>query len=193
MRAPAGKVGGEVSASYARLDEATVAAIHRLLPEARIIYILRDPIRRTWSQTAMDFRKRGYGDPGSLPADDVVAYLSRPTVQQNSDYLRVLATWEAHYPPAQIHVDFYERLAESPADFLKDVLRFLGLDASDAVVPATVGQPRNRGRYSPPPPAVARVLARRYLEPCRAYHRRFSSRYTAAWLRACEELAAFRG
>lgn len=49
----AGRIAGEVTAAYARLPTREIARIHAIMPEAKMIYILRNPIERTWSEAAM--------------------------------------------------------------------------------------------------------------------------------------------
>jgi len=38
-----GQIAGEITPAYARLDEDTVGRVHSLMPNAKIIYLLRDP------------------------------------------------------------------------------------------------------------------------------------------------------
>jgi hypothetical protein len=62
MTRPPGRVGGEVTPAYARLAADAVALVHQTVPEARIIYLLRNPVQRMWSQAAMHWRKQGVDD-----------------------------------------------------------------------------------------------------------------------------------
>ncbi|MFQ5625609.1 MAG: sulfotransferase, partial [Methyloligellaceae bacterium] len=44
------KVAGEATPEYALIGETGLGHIKRLAPDARIIYIMRDPVTRAWSQ-----------------------------------------------------------------------------------------------------------------------------------------------
>ena len=187
MTPPQGKIGGEVTPAYARLDDEGVARVHTIVPEARVIYLLRDPIQRMWSQAAMHWRKQGVVDLTQVPTATLLEYLSAESPRRNSDYLQTLSIWERHYRPEQIHVDFLERIADEPAAVLDDIFRFVGIDKVAYVAPAP-SEARNVGRPPAMPDEIARLLARRYLEPCRTYHQRFNNAYTGAWLERCERL-----
>ena len=44
------KIVGEITPAYQILDEDDVRKIHELMPNTKIIFIVRNPIDRTWSQ-----------------------------------------------------------------------------------------------------------------------------------------------
>ena len=187
----AGQIAGEVTPIYACLDESVVAKIHALTPEARIIYLLRNPIDRAWSQGAMLF-DRGYLEYQSLytvPEHVILAFINNASnnVYENSDYVQALDVWGNYYAEEQIFVGFFDQLVESPAALLRDILRFLDLPAGDAYIPANVGRKVNARRYPPMSPQIKRQLARRQYENLEQLHRRFANRYTAAWLEDARE------
>ena len=189
MTPPPGKTGGEVTPAYARLDEEAVSRVRRVLPQARIIFLLRDPISRMWSQMGMHWRKAENTDVGQAGSPTLFRFLEKEHPYRNSDYLTTLSIWERHYPSEQIHIDFLERIAEAPSAVLTDIFRFIGVDPHDSRGVPAPSTPKNVGRTPPMPDDIGRFLARRYLEPCRAYHRRFDNSYTAAWLDRCERMA----
>src|SRR5215207_5202714 len=43
-----GKVAGEATPDYAILDEEAIAHVHGLMPDAKIIFMMRNPIERPW-------------------------------------------------------------------------------------------------------------------------------------------------
>ncbi len=186
----AGQIAGEVTPAYARLDQATVARVHALLPAARIIYLIRNPIDRIWSQAAMFFSYTYRGHRGIHAASDQ-AILKFVNVQsralRNSDYIQTLDIWGNYYGEEQIFVGFFDQLVESPANLLRDILRFLDLPAGDAHIPDDVGRKVNARRYPPMSPQIKRQLARQQCENIEQLHRRFANRYTAAWLRDAQE------
>src|SRR5574342_1090135 len=107
-----GQIAGEVTPEYARLEAGVVDKIHGLMPRARIIYLLRNPIERAWSQAAMHF---SMGDrPGlhTIADGEIKAFLERESVFRNSDYVKNLQVWERVYTPRQIFVGFYEQLVQ---------------------------------------------------------------------------------
>ncbi|RMH88590.1 MAG: sulfotransferase [Calditrichaeota bacterium] len=178
-----GQVAGEVTPAYARLDEAVVARIHSLMPGVKIIYLLRDPIERLWSQAAMHFSNRGYDNLLNVPEMELQAFLNRKNANLNSQYPEVLRRWETYFPSEQIFVGFFDKLREDPAGYLKDIYRFLGVEAEDRYIPPQVAQKHNARTYPPIPDHLARMLAERYYGDIESLHRRFENPYTARWLK----------
>ena len=57
-----GKISGEVCPGYARVGLVDVEHVHRLMPNAKVIYLIRNPVERAWSALAMHFRKPRFGE-----------------------------------------------------------------------------------------------------------------------------------
>ena len=49
---------GEKSAGYCGISASRIRLVHRLLPEARLILMVRDPVKRHWSHAKRYFRRR---------------------------------------------------------------------------------------------------------------------------------------
>ena len=81
------KVKGETTPDYSALPPEKVAHVHELMPEARILFVMRNPIERAWSQALMFARKSG------APREALVPHLDREHSVARSDYLRTLETW----------------------------------------------------------------------------------------------------
>ena len=50
-----GKMIGEITPAYSTLGPDDVRRVHRLVPDARIIFMMRNPVERVWSQAVMGF------------------------------------------------------------------------------------------------------------------------------------------
>lgn len=176
-----GQITGDITPTYARLGEARVAKVRALLPDAKVIYSLRNPIQRTWSQVAMYFSQWPYQGLGSVSSEQIKSFVERGSFR-DSDYLRTLRIWESLYPQYQFHVVFFDELVQSPQTFFQDICNFLGLDAADRSIPQSVHKKRNVRRYSSIPEHHARHLASKYYDQIEELHRRFDNSYTADWL-----------
>ena len=181
-----GEIAGDITPFYARLKRERVAKIHALLPDAKIIYMLRNPIKRTWSQVAMHFAN-WYQGVGRADDGQVEDFLERGGGFRDSDYLRTLRIWESYYPAQQFHVAFLDEAIQTPQTLLKNIYQFLGLDTSDEFVPKTAHKKVNVRRYPPMPDHFARYLASQYYEQIEELHRRFDNSYTAGWLEFAEQ------
>ncbi len=181
------KKRGEICPGYARLSAEQVGHVHALMPRARIVYLLRNPLERTWSAVAMRFRKPRFGgDVGAASEEQLRAFMLGPKVARHGDYLANLAAWRSHYPEEQIFIGFFDRLREDPRTFLREILEFLGVDSSEEAIPEDVEERRNPGRDERPPEHLLRLLARHHHEQIRALHAHFANPWTERWLAEAE-------
>jgi hypothetical protein len=181
-----GKITGEICPGYARLGRNAVAHVHELMPDTKVIYLLRNPVERAWSALAMHFREH-YDGIDAIPESAIEARLHNPKARRHADYSKNLAAWEAHYPAAQIFVGFFDELQAEPGRLLAEILAFLGLDAGEAALPGNVAQRRNPGRGEIVPQRFEQVLSRVLVEEVRAVNARFDNAHTRRWLAYTEE------
>lgn len=188
--APHERIACDFTPAYATLDDEAVAEIARVMPDLRVIFIMRDPVSRAVSGGLHQLRRDGIARPTVsqlLEACDSTANVLR------TDYLRTLDVWERHVKPGRLLVLFHDALASDPDGVLARVCSFLGI--------AAPGQPimrgesyRNSGPASMPWPELARVkaeqsrrwlpmlveLERRFGEPVRQWRLAAESRLRAA-------------
>jgi len=178
------QVAGDITPDYAGLSEPHVAHVRSLLPHAKIIFIMRDPIERTWSAARMAARH------GTLGLDDearLLTFARQDEPSLLSDYLRTLTIWEQHYPSSQIFLAFFEELRDCPEELLLRIYRFLGIEASKRYIPVYVRGKANIGARQAMPKRFASELARQHYPQLQALHARFGG-YTTKWLQSAEAI-----
>ena len=183
-----GKISGEVCPGYARVGLVDVERVHRLMPNAKVIYLIRNPVERAWSALAMHFRKPRFGEIAEYSEEAITARFDSPRSQRHCAYSTNIDGWEKYYPDNQMLVGFFDDLERDPRYLLKTILEFLGIDAGDDVISASVGERRNPGRSEVIPPAVERFLAQRLIDEVRSLHARFDNKHTQGWLDDTEAL-----
>ena len=105
-----------------------MAHIHELMPEAKLIFMMRNPIERAWSQAVMSFDKAEKGSAESATEEELLQSFGRNSARLLTEYLRTLENWSAFYPEEQIFVGFLEDVSLRPAELLRSVYDFLGVD-----------------------------------------------------------------
>lgn len=126
-----GRKAGEASPSYAALPTDSIRRVRQLLPDVKLVFLMRDPVSRAWSHAK---HNRMYGEanfttPGAGATDaHWRSNFAHPWPLASGDYLGQLRRWSAEFPPDQLYVGFYESIATRPAELLRDVFRFLGVD-----------------------------------------------------------------
>jgi hypothetical protein len=135
---------GEGSPNYAKRARHPLAAerIARALPDARLLYIARHPLRRMESAW-LHARRAGHRSERSFTAT-VRRY---PEYVDTSDYGAQLAVYLQHFRAERILVLFFEDFRADPRAVLRRAFAFLGVDPdfavqdADAVRNPSLGQP----------------------------------------------------
>jgi sulfotransferase family protein len=172
---------GEASPDYIFHPHAARRA-HALLPEARLIAILRDPVERAFSHHQQQVRKgreplsfeeaiarepeRVDAPLAEMARDDrlTVESVTRFSYLARGRYAEQIERWIAHYPRERLLVLFSEELSKEPAETLRRAFEFLGLDADGVAFDAAPR--RNVGGYE----AAIEPSLRRRLEDAFAPH-----------------------
>ena len=105
----------------------------RVIPHARLIASLRDPVSRVWSHAQMNVRQER--------ANDVAAEALRLAETDEHDYAPKFRSWLQHFPREQLHVFRYDDLVADADDVLRGIHRFLGIPER----PVDVTQRHNPG------------------------------------------------
>jgi Sulfotransferase domain len=181
---PRGRLVGEASPSYLFHPLAAERA-RALVPEAKLIALLRDPVERAYSQyqheVALGREPLSFEDAlaaeGDRTCGEVERLLDDPrafsrawwdhTYAARGLYAEQLERWLAAFPREQLLVVATEELAEKPADVYASVLEFLG------AAPHQLGAyPRVFDRDYPPMRSATRAaLQARFAEPNRRLRR----------------------
>ena len=152
--AGAGQLLGEKSASYLPHPEAP-RRLHSLLPRAKLMVQLRNPVERAYSDYCMHYRR------GEV-SRDLGRYLDArqtpiPRLLEDGFYHRHLMRFLAVFPSEQVKILLYDDIRERPGEVFRGVCGYLGID--DAIAPQTVER-RVKDKATPVvPPGARRLLA----------------------------------
>ena len=156
--APAdGELVGEATPSYL-FEPGAIARMRSIIPRARLIALLREPVERAYSHYQHWHGRLGERR-GFRAAVEPELALGRTTTSAGWDperpegyhylarsrYRFQLERLCEHYPREQLHVIFFEDLEARPVEVFQDACRFLGIDPD--AVPASVGEVVNPYRY----------------------------------------------
>jgi Sulfotransferase family len=133
------KFRGEITPAYSILRARDVEHVYALMPRAKIILFLRNPIDRIWSGCRKNF----------ITEREVRDRLALPGLDSRSNFLSILSTWGQVYPKEQLFVEFYEEIEAYPEAVLRNIYKFLGVDSSEKYIWPEL---RDRHNSSPPKP-----------------------------------------
>jgi len=125
----AGQARGECSPNYtkAHLFSGVARRMHALVPDVRLVYVVRDPIERMISHyvgsRASGREDRPFAEAVTPPRNNYV---------HTSQYFRQLSPYREHFDDEQIRIYALEAFAAEPAAVLRDLHRFIGVDPTVA-------------------------------------------------------------
>lgn len=149
--APAARIG-EKSADYLAHPDAA-RRLSDMLPKARLLVQLRNPVERAYSDYCMLFRR------GTVDGD--ISHHLGPNGPQkrflnDGLYWTHLSRWLEHFPGEQLHVLLYEDLSRDPQCLLSEVADFLRLGPVTPVAPA---ERKNDSKAAMLPLPIRKALA----------------------------------
>jgi hypothetical protein len=122
-----GEVRGESSPAYTFLPESmgTAERMHRLVPDARLIYLVRDPVERIRSNyihmRALELESRPFGEAATDP-DGIYVNHTR--------YATQLQPFIELFGRERLLIASQEKLFSERADTMRRIFGFLGVDES---------------------------------------------------------------
>lgn len=183
--------GGDITPAYAILPDPVVGRIKALLPNSRIIFIMRNPIERAWSHFRynagnheFDLSKHGF--------EEFRRHVDSPSSESRTVYTRTIAIWERHYSKDQMLCLFHDDLRVDPAGLLARVCEFLGISFDAAFFSGTRDAVIRKSMDLEMPRELRRYLARKYCAEIAALEQRFGG-HAARWRADCEQVLSGPG
>jgi hypothetical protein len=128
------RLAGEASPSYAALSLESIKQLHRLFPDLKLVYLMRDPISRAWSHAKHNckYREANFADSDTDPTAVTDGQWRENFYHEwtliSGDYLGQLRRWLSVFSKEQLYVGFYESIVTEPSGLLRDILKFLNVD-----------------------------------------------------------------
>jgi len=181
---PGDRPRGEVSPDYSRLSAVALDALAGLYPRLRSVLLVRDPVDRLWSHWKMYVLRDGIRFAPITEAlgirprahhledlDLISRFVDVPQVAMLSSSTGIHERWARAFSEEQVHVAFYDDLADDPAGFFRGIARWL-LEGAAPDHPVDA-EPTNESRGGALPDAVRELLSERFAAERRACAERF--------------------
>jgi len=121
------RLSGDICPPYAILAAEEAQAVRARFPSARIVYLVRDPIDRLWSQYCMILRRHPEDAPESL--DTVKAFVARGTGRDHSAMRAAIARWRQGPDDPRFGLFFFDDLKADAEGLRRRILTFIGGDS----------------------------------------------------------------
>ncbi len=124
------RVTGEITPDYSVLDRDQVETVHRINPDIKVVFIVRNPVERAWSHAAMEIGRAKGHDLASVPKR-LIRHFEAPRSRRFGDYLATIDTWSDVFGPDQIFLAFLEDVSRHPAALLDRICDHVGASRLD--------------------------------------------------------------
>lgn len=154
------RFAGEVTPEYAIVGREGFAHLHRLAPDARVLFIMRNPVTRAWSQVLHHCRSNGL-DALRQSLDAISTLVDSERFRALSDYPATLDDIAATFPHEQVKTLFYEDIHQDRQKAIAQVCAFIGISFDPAWFPE-LGRRFNRSQDAALPEPVRAHLRELY-------------------------------
>jgi len=175
------RVPGEITPAYSCLAPDAIEHIYRLMPQARLILLLRNPIERAWSHAKMDLVST-LKSVGRYEADErLVAHFDGAASRLRGDYVGMIDRWQRVFSPDQLLIGFYDEITDAPYALLKRICQHIGVSTDATYLPPAITSRVNASVDVSFPPHLKTYLARLYVGSLEVLASRYGS-YAKQWL-----------
>ena len=122
------RIKGDKTPGYCTLPPWRIRFIRSILPSARIVFFMRDPVERAWSHAVMNLVKLKGRKIEDVPPANFYEHFVRDG--ERLRYTRVLDRWRRVFPEKRMHVGLYEDIASDPVGVLRGVCEHIGADTN---------------------------------------------------------------
>lgn len=126
---PKNQLSGDITPKYCELSETYILKIKTLIPNAKIIISLRDPVDREWSRVKMNLlKKQGKDDIEKVNKEDVINHFKDSLQHQANDYTKLINSWLKYFDKDQIMIFYYDELLEDSNLLFNRICDFLNIE-----------------------------------------------------------------
>jgi hypothetical protein len=176
------QIKGEITPAYSILNTDDVCRIQALMPQIKIVFLMRNPVERAWSSI-----RKNHSATSSIA--EMVTQLDSEALLARSDFLHTLSVWRGQFPAEQFFVGFFDDIQDRPEQFLLEIFDFLGVKASNDFPDQLARRKINASPESPMPTEVKTYLTRKYIGCIAELARQFPG-HPKRWLTEAEATLA---
>ena len=155
---------GEITPYSSAMPKWCIRYIHKLMPEAKLILLLRNPIDRAWSQAVMNLVRRRGRNLADVADEKFVDYFRHSRSLTRGDYLGMIDRWLSVYPKERLFVGFFEDIREYPQELLTAIFKHIGVSEDVDWASFPLHKVIHGGVPAPLPPRLRVILEEIYAD-----------------------------
>ncbi len=154
-------IRGEITPAYSILEEEDIKKMYALAPNAKIIFIIRNPIERAWSQFRFHLKNKNQ-ENNEISEKEIIRFMNHENQTLRSNYLKTLELYSNIFPKNNICVAFYDAIIEQPEELLAQIVNQLGGDISKIQSECNIYSKTNTSKERQLPDSVKKHLIKKY-------------------------------
>jgi hypothetical protein len=121
-------LSGDITAPYAGLQEDAIAEVAAILPQVKIIFLVRDPVARVWSNVSMAYRAGRFDRNLLSDVDGFRSFLISSPMYEFSFATTIAERWARSAPKVSFQHFFFDDIDKDPKKARAEILEYLGAD-----------------------------------------------------------------
>lgn len=117
---------GDITPSYSLLSEDRLKFIQKLVPDAKFVMLLRNPVERVWSAALMQFVKHRNEDMSQVSVEELMPFISKKEVLERGYYIGIIEKFQKFWPAENFYIGFYDQISSEPKKLFTEIITHLG-------------------------------------------------------------------
>jgi hypothetical protein len=122
------RLSGDITAPYAGVQEDAIAEVNAVIPEVKIVCLVREPISRLWSNVSMSYRGGRLERPLLDDPPALLDFIMKTPMYKFAFASRVANLWAENAPKVQFRPFLFDDIEGRPDKARRDILTYVGAD-----------------------------------------------------------------
>jgi hypothetical protein len=123
-------VKGDITPGYSIISTSRIRFVHKILPNVKLIFIMRNPVHRTWSEAYMNLVVKPDKKMEEITDMEFINYFKSKACRKRSDYIKIIDNWLSFFPEKNLFIIFLEEIENHPKTVLRQIFRYLGVSCN---------------------------------------------------------------
>lgn len=173
-------ITGDFTPKYCELSRTMINRVYGLLPDAKLILILRDPVEREWSRAKMNLlKKRNRYRIQEVNEEIVLRHFEDKDQLHSNDYTALIDRWVSCFQRDQLLVLYFDEIQQQPLSVYQKVCDFLGLSFLEL---PHIQKKSNEGLQQKIPKHYLKRLVELNYPFIQKFHQHYPNEFNKQWL-----------
>ena len=124
------KYCADFSNLHCHLDEEGWDHVRGITSNLKVLYTMRNPMKRLWSHVKFHLKVTGQTDKlKTWGSDELVKFARQEFIWTNTKYVEAVDRMQRYLGPDELMISFFEDIHDDPRGWLSQLQEFLGIDA----------------------------------------------------------------